>query len=168
MEPVCQLAFRVRILVPLAFVLAGCSPIPGTEVAFRKLLGTSDINTTIVLTGPTVSNSGGAGYLVVVGVTNQSKHWVVFPSEYGAVGYKWVEATRLWEAIPNKVESPDVRVLLGPAHGPDSSTGVLFFSPGSTWPTPGALRIAVHGALRNDDGSLGKEVAAFIDMPPPE
>lgn len=167
MMAVSQPNLRFRILVPLALTLAGCSPIPGTEVEFRKLLGTSDINTTIILGGPTASNSGGAGYLIVVGVTNQSRHWVAFPPEYGAVGYKWVEATGLWEEVPNSVESPDVRVLLGPAEGPDSSNGILFFSPGSTWPASGPLRIAVRGALRNDDGSLGKEVAAYIDVLPP-
>lgn len=153
--------------IPL-LLLAACSTPPMNEQAFRSELTVQDINTSIVLVSATVDQSRQAGLLVTARLTNLSEQWVVFPPAYGAVGYSWSEDSEQWERIPNTVRTAEVPFLLGPAGGSDATSGTVVFSPGRTWPASGTLRLAVLGALRNDDGSLGDEIAAYIDVRLPE
>jgi hypothetical protein len=154
-------------LVILGASLAGCSRILETDRAFGALVDTRDINRSIVLDSAEADSSPGAGILITARITNRSGSWAVFPAEYGAMGYVWNEASGQWKEVPNLVQAPDIPYLLGPRGGEYAYAGTVVYSPGSAWPGSTPLRVLVHGRIKTDDGTLGEEVGAFIDIPRP-
>jgi hypothetical protein len=138
------------------------------DVEFQKLNPFSDINTSVVLDSPMVNTNPGPGVLITIRLSNESSSWTMFPPEYGAIGLLWREGTGQWEELPNQVKSPDIPYFLGPSNGEAPNTGIVAFSPGKVWPDSNAIRVVVYGHLRNQDGTPGKDVVAFIDVTRPE
>jgi len=135
---------------------------------FRALVPTSDMNRTLVLDSARVDNQPGLEILVTMGLNNKSENWVVFPSGYGATAYAWSSGTGQWEKVANRVRFDETPNLLGPSGGEHPSGGVVVFSPGEVWPDPSVLRVVVLGKIRNEDGTMGVDVGAYIDVPRPE
>jgi len=163
-----RLAPVVVVMSVLGAALAGCMAQRRMDGEFRKLVPFSDINMSVVLDSPVVNTNPGPGILITIRLSNESASWTMFPPEYGAIGLVWRDGTGEWEELPNKVKSPDIPYFLGPSNGEDPNVGVVLFSPGEAWPDSAAIRVVVHGQLRNQDGTPGKDVVAFIDVTRPE
>ena len=168
MRPIRRLEPVVVVMSVLGAALAGCMVQPRMDAEFQKLVTFSDVNTSVVLDSPEVSTSPGPGVLITIRLINKSASWTMFPPEYGAVGLVWSDRTGQWEELPNQLKSPDIPYFLGPRNGEDPNIGVVVFSPGEVWPDSTTMRVVIHGQLRNQDGTPGEDVAAFIDVTRPE
>ena len=148
----------------LAVVLAACQS--QRDQAFAAYLEGREANRTITMEPFGEIGDPIADPAFDFLLTNLSAARVALPDDFGARIFAYAEARGMWSEIENRVTySPrGVPKILEPVSEPPFNQKVVdVWAPGDLkWASH--LRVMVSGNLLGDDGELGEEVVAYVEI----
>jgi hypothetical protein len=133
--------------------------------AFDSVLSTSDVNDSIFLQ-PMEKRERPIrrDELVSFTIHNRTDSNIGFAADFGVQALYYDPIGKRWRSLPNTVEFPDVRVVLGGRNSNIPSVAVVDFSPAIDPPTGvDLIRILVEGELLDSDFRAVRKVAAYHD-----
>lgn len=157
------------LLVVVIVGVSGCN-IPflenRKELAFGELIDATDVNDSIVIRLLDDRSQTTEGRIVFLEVVNRSGSPVVFPADFGAVGYYFDSSSASWNQVANRIEYPQGKRLLGAEDSEVFNRSTFEFSPDVKLDED-MLRITIEGNTVHENGEIGPQVAAYLDISMP-
>lgn len=137
------------------------------ERAFSNLFADAQDDGTISLSlVPAMGDALTPGGSISLALRNHGDLPVVFETGFNIEGFVFLTGEGVWKAIPNSLDYPSGRWLLGARNSGISDLTVIDYGLSDRAEVSSdTLRVVVIGSLLLDDDILGEKVMAHLDVP---